>query len=67
MVVIKRLSSGGHVEVEVPLSIAIEEILNHLTKGGIAVTEDGRSIEIETVREVKESDRVLLIPAISGG
>ena len=67
MVLVKKLSSGGHVEVDLPVPTAIEEILNHLTKGGIAVTEEGKQIKIENVREIKESDKVLLIPAISGG
>ena len=67
MVLLRRLGSGGHTEVEVPHATAVEEILRHLTKGGIAVTEEGRSIRIEDVRKIKDSDKVLLIPAIKGG
>ncbi len=67
MVKLRRLTSGGHVEVEVPLPTAIEELLNHLTRGGIAVNQEGKNIGLEDLGEVKDSDKILLIPAIRGG
>ncbi len=67
MVILKKLGSGGHTEVEVPQPMAVEEILRHLTKGGLAVKEDGESIRIEDVRKIKDTDKILLVPAIKGG
>ena len=67
MVWLRKLTSGGHIEVEVPLSTAIEEILNHLTKGGIAVNQAGENIGIEDVRKIKDSVKLLLVPPLRGG
>ncbi len=67
MVKLKKLGSGGHTEAEIPLSLAIEEILRHLKSGGIAVSETGERISVKNIGEVKETDKILLIPKISGG
>ncbi len=67
MVILKKLGGGGHTEVEVPHHIAVEEILKHLTKGGIAVKENGENIRIEDVRKIEDADKILLVPVIKGG
>ncbi len=67
MVRLKKLGSGGHTEAEIPVPLAIEEILKHLTKGGLAITERGEKISAESVKRIKESDKIILIPKISGG
>uniref|UniRef100_A0A7C4S4Z7 MoaD/ThiS family protein n=1 Tax=Geoglobus ahangari TaxID=113653 RepID=A0A7C4S4Z7_9EURY len=67
MVRLRRLGSGGHTEVEIPLEVAVSEILKHIMTGGIAVTQEGMKISTENIEKIKDSDKILLIPKISGG
>lgn len=64
MVRLKRISSAGHTEVEMPLDMAIVEIEKHLRLGGIIAREDGTKLELS---EIKENDKLILIPRIVGG
>ena len=64
MVRLKKIGSAGHTEVELPLNVAILEIEKHLRLGGIVAREDGTKLELS---EIKEDDKLILIPRIVGG
>ncbi len=67
MVRLRKLESGGHTEVDVPIDVAVSEILKHIMTGGIAVTQEGMKISTENIEKIRDSDKILLIPKISGG
>lgn len=64
MVWLKKIGSAGHTEVELPLNVAVLEVEKHLKLGGLVAREDGTKIDLS---EIKEDDKLILIPRIVGG
>ena len=64
MVRLKKIGSAGHTEVELPLNVAVLEVEKHLKLGGLVAREDGTKIDLS---EIKEDDKLILIPRIVGG